>query len=220
MNNSANATARFNMIEQQVRPWEVLDPAVLQLLNDVPREAFVPKDYVGLAFADIEIPLGHGEHMLSPKLEGRMLQSLSLQKTDRVLHIGTGSGYFAALLSKLSAHVTSVEIHADLSHQAAQNLAEQDIHHVSLLVADGIDGLRQQAPFDVIVYTGSCPVEPAGVRQQLNVGGRMLIVLGEAPVMQATLIQRVTQDAYREDVLFETCLPELINAPQAQKFEF
>ncbi|HQN64660.1 MAG TPA: protein-L-isoaspartate O-methyltransferase [Methylophilus sp.] len=217
---SANATARFNMIEQQVRPWDVLDPAVLQLFNEVPREAFVPKEYANLAFADIEIPLGQGQHMLSPKLEGRMLQSLGLKKTDRVLHIGTGSGYFAALLSKLSAHVTSVEIHADLSHQAAQNLTSQNIHHVSLLVADGVNGLRPQAPFDVIVYTGSCPVEPAGVRQQLSVGGRMLIVLGEAPVMQATLIQRVTQDAYRQDVLFETCLQELCNAPQAQKFEF
>lgn len=220
MNNNTNATARFNMIEQQVRPWEVLDPAVLQLLNDVPREAFVPKAYAGLAFADIEIPLVHGQHMLSPKMEGRMLQSLSLKKTDRVLHIGTGSGYFTALLAKMAAHVTCLEVDADLSQQAAQNLAAQHIDNVSLQVADGIAGLPQAAPFDVIVYTGSCPVEPAGVRQQLSVGGRMLIVLGEPPVMQATLIQRVTQDAYREDILFETCLPQLVNAPQAQKFEF
>lgn len=212
--------ARFNMIEQQVRPWDVLDPTVLQLLNDIPREAFVPKGYAGLAFADIEIPLGHGQHMLSPKLEGRMLQSLSLKKTDRVLHIGTGSGYFDALLAKSAAHITSLESHADLSQQAAQNLAAHNIHNVTLQVADGIAGLPQAAPFDVIVYTGSSPVEPAGVRQQLAIGGRMLIVLGEAPVMQATLIQRVTQDAYREDVLFETCLPPFTNAPQAQKFEF
>ncbi len=215
-----NDIARFNMIEQQVRPWEVLDPAVLQLLNDVPREAFVPKDYVGLAFADIEIPLAYGQHMLSPKMEGRMLQSLHLKKTDRVLHIGTGSGYFTALLAKLTAHVISLEIHADLNHRAAQNLAAQHIDNVSLQVGDGIAGLPQAAPFDVIVYTGSSAVEPTGVRQQLAIGGRMLIVLGEPPVMQATLIQRVTQDAHREDVLFETCLPQLTNAPQPQKFEF
>lgn len=218
--NMPSAIARFNMIEQQVRPWDVLDPAVLQLLNDIPREAFVPKEYTGLAFADIEIPLGHGQQMLSPKLEGRMLQSLSLKKTDRVLHIGTGSGYFAALLAKSAAHVTSLDIHADLSQQAAQNLTAQNIQNVTLQVADGVPGLPQATPFDAIVYTGSSPVEPAGVRQQLAIGGRMLIVLGEAPVMQATLIQRVAQDAYREDVLFETCLPPLANAPQAQKFEF
>lgn len=218
--NISNETARFNMIEQQIRTWEVLDPAVLQLLNDVPRENFVPAEYQGLAFADIEIPLGHGQTMLSPKLEGRILQALSVQKTHTVLHVGTGSGYFAALLASLAKHVVSVDIYAELSVQAAKKLAEQHIQNVTLEVADAILGLPAQKPYDLIVYTGSSPVEPAGVREQLKIGGAMFIVLGQAPVMQATLIHRVSETGFREDVLFETCIPELINAPQARRFEF
>lgn len=213
-------TARFNMIEQQIRTWEVLDPTVLQLLNDVPRENFVPAEYQGLAFADIEIPLGHGQTMLSPKLEGRILQVLNVQKTHTVLHIGTGSGYFAALLASLAKHVISVDVYADLSAQAAKKLAAQHIQNVTLEVADAISGLPAHKPYDLIVYTGSSPVEPAGVREQLKIGGAMFIVLGQAPVMQATLIHRVSETGFREEVLFETCIPELINAPQAQQFEF
>ncbi len=218
--NMPRETARFNMIEQQIRTWEVLDPTVLQLLNEVPREKFVPAEYQGLAFADIEIPLGHGQTMLSPKLEGRILQVLNVQKTHTVLHIGTGSGYFAALLASLAKHVISVDIHAELSAQAAKNLAVQNIQSVTLEVADAISGLPARKPYDLIVYTGSSPVEPAGVREQLQIGGAMFIVLGESPVMRATLIHRVSETGFREDVLFETCIPELINAPQAQQFEF
>ena len=222
-NSMSNATARFNMIEQQIRTWEVLDPKVLQLLNDVPRENFVPSEYTGLAFADIEVPIGHGQTMLHPKLEARMLQALNVQSTHSVLHIGTGSGYFTALLASLAKQVVSVEIHAELSTQAAKNLAQNNIQNVTLQVADGTFGYAgklSQAFYDVIVYTASSPVEPAGVRQQLNIGGCMLIVLGSAPVMQATLIQRVSETGFRQDVLFETCIPELMNAPQAQQFEF
>lgn len=218
--NMPRETARFNMIEQQIRTWEVLDPTVLQLLNDVPRENFVPAEYQGLAFADIEIPLGHGQTMLSPKLEGRILQALNVQKTHTVLHIGTGSGYFAALLASLAKHVISVDIYADLSAQAAKKLAAQHIQNVALEVADAVSGLPVHQPYDLIVYTGSSPIEPAGVREQLKIGGAMFIVLGQAPVMQATLIHRVSETGFREDVLFETCIPELINAPQAQQFEF
>ena len=226
---SANARfnmreARFNMIEQQIRTWEVLDPAVLQLLSDVPRERFVPEEYQGLAFADIEIPLGAelnvGQTMLSPKLEGRMLQALNVQKHQNVLHVGTGSGYFTALLASLAKHVVSLEINADLSAQAAKNLAQNQINNVSLIVADGALGYAQSAPHDVIVYTASSPVEPTGVRQQLSIGGTMLMVLGNAPAMQATLIQRISETGFREDVLFETCIPELLNAPQTNHFEF
>ena len=216
--------ARFNMIEQQIRTWEVLDPAVLQLLSDVPRERFVPEEYQGLAFADIEIPLGAelnvGQTMLSPKLEGRMLQALNVQKHQNVLHVGTGSGYFTALLASLAKHVVSLEINADLSAQAAKNLAQDQINNASLIVADGVLGYTQSAPYDAIVYTASSPVEPAGVRQQLGIGGTMLIVLGNAPAMQATLIQRVSETGFREDVLFETSIPELLNAPQTNHFEF
>jgi protein-L-isoaspartate(D-aspartate) O-methyltransferase len=219
-----NTTARFNMIEQQIRTWDVLDPMVLQQLNDLPRERFVPASHQGLAFADIEIPIGPsdsmGQTMLSPKLEGRLLQELKLNKNQTVLHIGTGSGYFTALLASMTKHVVSVEIDLTLSEQAAKKLAEQHIDNVTLLVADGVDGCPNQQQYDVIVYTASSPVEPAGVRQQLNINGVLLIVLGQAPAMQATLIQRLTENGYREVVLFETCLPELCNAPQARQFTF
>ena len=216
--------ARFNMIEQQIRTWEVLDPTVLQLLSDVPREHFVPKEYQGLAFADIEIPLRSeinvGQTMLGPKLEGRMLQALNVQKHQNVLHVGTGSGYFTALLASLAKHVVSLEINADLSTQASKNLVQSQINNVSLIVADGAFGYAQSAPYNVIVYTASSPVEPAGVRQQLSIGGIILIVLGNVPAMQATLIQRISETGFREDVLFETCIPELLNAPQPNHFEF
>ena len=220
--------ARFNMIEQQIRTWDVLDPTVLQLLNDVPRERFVPAAYQGLAFADIEIPLGNDasgqlQSMLSPKLEGRILQALNVQKHQHILHSGTGSGYFTALLASLAKQVDAIEINANISAQAAYNLAKNNINNVTLTVADGILGQPSefnQQLFDAIVYTGSSPREPAGVRQQLKIGGVLFMVLGNAPAMQATLIQRVSDTGFREDVLFETCLPELINAPQTKKFEF
>jgi protein-L-isoaspartate(D-aspartate) O-methyltransferase len=215
-----NETSRFNMIEQQIRTWDVLDPTVLQLLHDVPREHFVPKAYQGLAFADLEIPIGHGAKMLSPKLEGRMVQALSLIKTDSVLEVGTGTGYLVGLLAKLSKHVTSVEIEPELKKQAEQNLLSEGIVNVTLEVGDASHGWAGHAPYDVIVFGGSSPVEPKGVREQLTIGGRMLIVLGEAPVMRATLIHRVSETGFREDVLFETCIDELKNAAQAQAFTF
>ncbi len=223
-------TARFNMIEQQVRTWDVLDPKVLQLLHDVPRENFVPEAYQGLSFADLEIPLGtkkngteksdRGQTMLSPKLEGRILQALNVQKTDHVLHIGTGSGYFTALLASLAKHVLSLEIDAELSATAAYKLSLNHFHNVSLELADGVAGWAAQAPFDVIVLTGSSPAEPPNMRAQLAIGGRLFIVLGQAPAMQATLIQRVSETGFKEDILFETCIPALENAIQISSFEF
>ncbi len=214
-------TARFNMIEQQIRTWEVLDPIVLRLLNEIPRENFVPKAYQGLAFADIEIPIGAGQSMLSPKLEGRILQALQLQKHHTVLHIGTGSGYFTALLASLAKQVISLEIDTELSALAASKLAKQHLHNVTLEVADGVLGRAcSGATYDAIVYTASSPVEPVGVRRQLNIGGVMFIVLGDAPAMQATLIHRVSETGFTQEVLFETCIPALVNAPQALQFEF
>ena len=221
--NMPREVARFNMIEQQIRTWDVLDPTVLQLLNDVPRERFVPAEYQSLAFADIEIPLGNKQTMLSPKLEGRILQALNVQKHQHILHIGTGSGYFTALLASLAKHVDSIEINAELSAQAAENLAKNNISNVTLTIADGILGQsceNNKRQFDAIVYTGSSPREPAGVRQQLSIGGVLFMVLGNAPAMQATLIQRVAESGFKENVLFETCLPTLINAPQIRRFEF
>lgn len=218
--NQSNEKARFNMIEQQIRTWEVLDPKVLQLLHDVPRENFVPEAYQGLAFADIEIPLASGQSMLSPKLEARILQSLSIEPTDKVLHIGTGSGYFTALLAHQAAHVYSLEIDAELNATASFKLAENGIHNVTMELANGVNGFPAKQPYDVIVFTGSSPAEPPNVREQLSVGGVMFIVLGKAPVMQATLIQRVSETAYKQDVLFETCIPELEGATQVEGFTF
>jgi protein-L-isoaspartate(D-aspartate) O-methyltransferase len=218
--NFGNEQARFNMIEQQIRTWEVLDPKVLQLLHEVPREHFVPETYQGLAFADIEIPLIDGQFMLTPKLEARILQSLEIKSTDQVLHVGTGSGYFTALLAHMAAHVYSVEVDAELSATAAYKLAEHDIHNVTIDLADGINGLMAHQPYDVIVLTGSSPVEPLHLREQLKVGGSLFVVLGTAPVMQATLIKRVSETGYNKQVIFETCIPELESAPQGNTFRF
>ncbi len=212
--------ARFNMIEQQIRPWEVLDGTVLDLLGQVPREDFVPPQYHGLAFADLEIPLGFGQTMLSPKMEGRILQSLALQPGDKVLEIGTGSGYLTALLAKLAHEVHSVEINSDLSKIARARLQQQHIHNVSLIVGDGAQGWQAQAPYDVIVYTGGLNLPPLQAQQQLSIGGRLFAVIGHAPVMEATMIRRIDQNSFRQDVLFETCLPVLENAPEAERFAF
>lgn len=212
--------SRFNMIEQQIRPWEVLDSAVLDLLAKLPRENFVPKQYMGLAFADLEIPLGDGQLMLSPKMEGRILQSLEIKKTDKVLEIGTGSGYLTALLALQAKHVDSIELNTKISKQAAKNIAAQGIENVNLVVADGVNGLPTNAPYDVIVFTASTPVLNLQVERQLNIGGRLFVVVGEAPAMEATLITRISAEDFKTDILFETCLPAINNAPHVEKFEF
>ena len=218
--NTPRETARFNMIEQQIRTWEVLDPVVLDLLDKVPREYFVSASQIGLAFADVELPIGYGETMLSPKLEGRILQALSVNKTDKVLLIGTGSGYLTALLAALALHVDAVEINPALSKIANTRLAQQHIHNVTLHVGDGVNGFAAAAPYDVIVFTGSLPLRPLAVESMLNIGGRLFVVTGEMPIMQANLTQRISADSYKHYTLFETCLPPLINAPQIPKFEF
>lgn len=212
--------ARFNMIEQQVRTWEVLDPVVLAVLDKVPRENFVAESQVGLAFADVELPIGEGQTMLSPKIEGRILQAVSVKKTDKVLVIGTGSGYLTALLATLAQHVYAVEIYPALSNAAQYRLQAQNIHNVTLHVGDAANGYTEAAPYDVIVFTGSLPLRPIAAEKMLNVGGRLFAVVGDLPIMQATLTQRVSEDAYRHETIFETCLPPLENAPQTTKFEF
>ena len=217
---SANDAARFNMIEQQIRTWEVLDPVVLDLFNAVPREAFVAESQQGLAFADIELPIGHEQAMLSPKIEGRILQALQVKKTDKVLLVGTGSGYLTALLAKQAAHVYAVEIVPELSAQAGARLKQQGIHNVSLIVADAANAYAAEAPYDVIVFAGSLPIYPVAVEQMLKIGGRMFVVHGDLPIMQATLSQRVTDGVCRQETLFETCLPLLAHAPIASQFEF
>lgn len=212
--------ARFNMIEQQIRPWEVLDPTVLDLLKQVPREDFVPSQYAGLAFADLEIPLGHGQCMLSPKLEARIIQSLALRKTDCVLEIGTGSGYMTALLAKLAHHVVSVDCVAAFTDAARPLLQRHGITNVTLETGDAAQGWQAHAPYDVIVLTGSEPVLAESLQQQLRPGGRLFAVVGEAPVMEAVLVTCITAGVYRSDKLFEICIPALTNAPQPERFNF
>lgn len=216
----SNREARFNMIEQQIRTWEVLDPVVLELFNQVPRENFVAQSQQGLAFADVELPIGYGQTMLSPKLEGRILQALNVKKTDKVLVVGTGSGYLTALLATLAHHIDAVEIHQELSDLAKVRLQKQNIHNVTLHVGDAVNGFAANAPYDVIVFTGSMQLRSITAEKMLNVGGRLFAVIGEMPIMQATLTTRISQDSYRHDAFFETCLPALTNAPQAAKFEF
>lgn len=215
--------ARFNMIEQQIRPWDVLDQKVLDLLAQIPREDFVPPDYRRLAYADTAIPIGEGEVMMHPKLEGRMLQALDLHPTDVVLEVGTGSGYVTALLASVTRHVYSVDIHPRLQEEASARLAAHGIENVTLESGDAARGWDKHGLcYDVIVLTGSLPLLPETFQNTLNRGGRLFAVVGEAPVMEAVLMRRVGEhqhDIGRED-LFETEVPPLRNAPRPRRFVF
>lgn len=215
-------TARFNMIEQQIRPWEVLDRRVLDTMLEVPREVYVPDAYRGLAFADIEIPIGHGECMMAPKIEARMLQALAIQPTDQVLEIGTGSGFVTACLARLGTRVTSVDIHADMIAAAGKRLESEQVTNVELHVQDALSGLPPNTPFDVIAVTGSLPLRENAreLEQQLTVGGRLFVVIGESPVMEALLITRIGESEFRVESLFETALAQLANAPTPEHFSF
>jgi protein-L-isoaspartate(D-aspartate) O-methyltransferase len=212
--------ARFNMVEQQIRTWEVLDQRVLEVLFKVQREQFVPDAYRPLAFADMEIPIGNGEKMLQPKLEARMLQELALKPADRVLEIGTGTGYMTALLASFAGAVYSVDIYAEFTRAAAARLAANGISNVTLESGDAAQGWDKHAPYDAIVITGSLPLLPDSFKASLNPGGRLLVVVGEAPVMEAQLITRVSGAAYNAVSLFETCIAPLKNARQPQRFVF
>ncbi len=212
--------ARFNMVEQQIRPWEVLDQAVLDLLYAVPREEFVPAAFRKLAFVDMEIPLGEGEAMMAPKVEARVVQELALKKPDRVLEVGTGSGYLTALLARCAAHVTSLEIRPQLAAFGRDNLARHGADNVTLEVGDGARGDAKRAPYDAIVLTGSTPVLPAGLKEQLAPGGRLFAVVGEAPVMVAQLVTCTAPGAYGTRALFDTVLAPLVNAAQPPRFKF
>ena len=215
---------RFNMVEQQIRPWDVLDQKVLNLLFELRREEFVPAVYRSLAFVDMEIPLGYGEVMLAPKMEARILQELQIKKTDRILEVGSGSGYLTALLAKQGEHVYSVEIVPELKAMAEKNLQAHGISNVTLEQGDAARGWPDHGPYDVIVLTGSTPVLPQAFQNSLKTGGRLFAVVGDAPVMEAVLIGCVTQEkeagVYNTVSLFETCIPPLKNAPQPERFVF
>ena len=212
--------ARNNMVEQQIRTWEVLDQDVLDLLYVVPREEFVAEKHRALAFSDLQIPIGEGERMWEPKLEARVLQEMHLKKTDRVLEVGTGSGYFAALLAHCAAHVHSVEIRPALAQLGKRNLARHGTENVTLEVGDAAHGWPGHGPYDAIVLTGSTPVLPASLQQQLAVGGRLFAVVGERPVMTARLVTCTAPGAFHAVDLFETVIDPLANAEQHPRFRF
>ena len=212
--------ARFNMIEQQIRTWEVLDPQVLDLLFKVRREEFVAPAHRDIAFADLEIPLGHDERMMQPKVEARILQELELEPTDNVYEVGTGSGYLTALLARRARHVTSAEIHADLLAAARSNLQRAGIDNVTLLEGDSARAPLAESAFDVIVIGGSMPILPQSFLDRLAVGGRLFAILGDAPVMKAVLVRQPVAGSFQHVELFETMAKPLVNAPQPPRFRF
>ena len=212
--------ARFNMIEQQIRTWEVLDPEVLELLSQVKRENFVPPQYRELAFADLEIPLGHGEAMMQPKVEARILQELAPQPHEAVYEVGTGSGYLTALLARRARHVTSAEIHPDLKAVAEKNLRAAGAANVTLIEGDSARSPLAESAYDVIVLTGSTPILPQSFLDRLKPGGRLCAVVGDAPVMKAILVRQPIAGAFQHAELFETLLKPLVNAPQPPRFRF
>ena len=212
--------ARFNMIEQQIRTWEVLDPAVLDLLFEVKRERFVPGEHADLAFADLEIPLGHGESMMQPKVEARIVQELAIRPHENVYEVGTGSGYLTALLASRARHVTSAEIHPDLSERAARNLRAAGIDNVTLLTGDSAAAPLAESAFDLIVLAGSTPLLPQSFLERLAVGGRLFAVVGDLPVMKAVLVRQPVAGSFQHVELFETVVKPLVNAPQPPRFRF
>ena len=212
--------ARTNMVEQQIRTWEVLDQDVLDLLYVVPREEFVPPKQRALAFSDMQLPLAEGQRMWEPKLEARVLQELDVRKTDRVLEVGTGSGYFTALLAHRAAHVFSVEIRPELAAFGRRNLERHGTANVTLEIGDAARGWPQHAPYHVIVLTGSTPMLPQSLLEQLEVGGRLFAVVGELPVMSARLVTCTAPGAYHSVDLFETVVAPLVNAERPPRFRF
>ncbi|MGB8300451.1 MAG: protein-L-isoaspartate O-methyltransferase, partial [Azonexus sp.] len=201
--------ARFNMIEQQIRPWEVLDPEVLDLLFVVKREDFVPAAYRNLAFADMEIPIGSGQVMLAPRVEARLMQELGIRNTDKVLEIGTGSGYMAALLAARADHVVTVESRPEIAEFARQNLERAGVANVTIEIGDGANGWAQRGSYDAIVVSGALPSLPDALLKQLRLGGRLAAIVGEAPVMEAQLVTCSAEGVYNTINLFETVVPAL-----------
>jgi protein-L-isoaspartate(D-aspartate) O-methyltransferase len=215
------ANAREQMIEQQVRAWDVLDERVLGIFRKVPREHFVPAEHRYMAYADTEVPLPKGQHMLRPSVAGRLLQALELTGTERVLEVGAGSGFLTASLASISAHVESIEIFPELAELARGNLMTLSIGNTRIVTADALATARDPAKrYDAIALTGSLPLPDERFQRQLEIGGRLFIILGEAPVMTARLVRRTAEDAWTSESLFETVVDPLINARRPPEFTF
>ena len=212
--------ARFNMIEQQIRPWEVLDPAVLSLLAVVRREDFVPEAYRSLAFTDTELPLPEGQCMLAPRVEARLLQELQVQRHEQVLEVGAGSGYMAALLAHRARQVLSLEILPALAKMAQDHLRRAAVMNATVRCADGAAGAPGEGPFDAIMLSGSVAAVPQALLEQLKVGGRLIAIVGDEPVMRARLYTRAEQRAWSQTDLFDTVAPRLQGFPESERFSF
>ena len=215
------ADAREQMIEQQVRAWDVLDERVLGIFRKVPRDHFVPEQHRYMAYMDLEVPLPKGQHMLRPSVAGRLLQALELTGTERVLEIGAGSGFITACLAAVSAHVESIEVFPELAELAKSNLATLSIGNTQIVAADALASTASPVKrYGAIAVTGSMPILDERFQRQLEIGGRLFIIVGEAPVMTARLIRRTAEDAWTSESLFETVVDPLINARRPQEFTF
>jgi len=212
--------ARFNMVEQQIRPWQVLDPQVLNVLSTVPRELFVPAAYQALAYTDTDIPLGHGQEMVPPRIDARLMHDLQLSSQDKVLDIGTGSGYLAALLAARAERVISLEINPELAQQARQNLQCAGVTNVDVRVADGSQGAAADGPFDAIVLGGSVAEVPKALLEQLKLQGRLIAIVGTEPIMTATLFTRTGDASWTTQALWDTQAPRLQGFAEPSRFHF
>ncbi|MDH0863885.1 protein-L-isoaspartate O-methyltransferase [Mitsuaria sp. GD03876] len=212
--------ARFNMIEQQIRPWDVLDPSVLALLAVVKREDFVPAAYRNVAFTDVELPLANGQKMLPPRVEARWMQELQIERHEKVLEIGTGSGYMAALLGHKAQQVFSVEKDAALAGAARDALRRNGVLNVTVVEGDGTKGLPGEAPFDVILLSGSVPQAPQALLEQLKIGGRMGVIVGDEPAMTARIVTRTGEREFTTKNLFETVVQRLDGFDTGSHFTF
>lgn len=212
--------ARLNMIEQQIRTWEVLDMDVLDLLNEIHREEFIPDDYKDLSFADMRIPIGHEQTTMTPKVEARLLQSLALKPDETVLEIGTGCGYLTSLLAKSAKHVKSIDIYPDFIVSANDKIIKTGLSNVELESADAYSLFDQTAKYDVIVLTASLPKMDERFLNLLNDGGKMFAIIGEPPAMEASVFTKQNDSNYTKESLFETDLPALIGSEQKETFEF
>ena len=212
--------ARFNMIEQQIRPWNVLDAQVLHLLSVVKREDFIPLAHKALAFVDMEIPIGHGQRMLAPRLEARLLQDAAVQKHEKVLEIGAGSGYLTALLAHQAQRVIALEIQPELAAMARANLQKAGIHNAEVRQFDGAVGAAAEGPFDVIVLGGCVAEVPQNLLAQLKVGGRLLAIVGQEPVMRATIVSRTGEAEFSTRQPWDSAAPTLLNFPVPSPFRF
>lgn len=210
--------ARYNMVEQQVRTWDVLDPRVLEVMDRIPRHQFVADRFRNLAYSDLELPLGHDEVMLSPKLQGRILQALGTSLSEQALEIGTGNGYLTACLAELAAHVHSVDIHPEFTEMASGHLERQGVRNVTLHTGDAAGGWNDGRRYDAIAVTGSIPVTHEGFHRSLTIGGRLFLIVGEDPAMEGLLITRVGEDQWATESILDTSVPPLVNAPRRHGF--